>query len=260
MYVGATPYLDGGHLRNPFLLIPKVLKGFRPTIPPDCPAIVRDLMTECWQADPTQRPSFTTLSAQLGDKELQEALMTSPRVRTTDESGSDTESEEDGEGDGVAGVPRFKSDEYDPLAGGGGGGKEPRRRRRRLRVLRETRAEDRAKRLAQGSAGRPGHKRKASQSASAAVVGGNGALEPGARKRASTAGGEVGGDLDGVRVGASAAGAFAASGHVYSRQDSLSPSMMLSKREVLRGVGSVPCACLLRSRLNCRSLLVLVFC
>jgi len=40
------------------------VQGARPdmeAVPPDCPAILRDLMTTCWAADPPQRPPFTDI-------------------------------------------------------------------------------------------------------------------------------------------------------------------------------------------------------
>lgn len=36
----------------------KIVEGLRPSIPEDCPAALAQLLTQCWQADPEQRPSM----------------------------------------------------------------------------------------------------------------------------------------------------------------------------------------------------------
>jgi len=43
-----------------------IIKGLRPTIPSDCPIPVRDLIRECWQADPDLRPNFDEIYITLG--------------------------------------------------------------------------------------------------------------------------------------------------------------------------------------------------
>ncbi|KAN0019805.1 hypothetical protein ACTFIU_003027 [Dictyostelium citrinum] len=40
-------------------------ENYRPSIPPDCPVSLRKLITKCWAADPSQRPSFTEILAEL---------------------------------------------------------------------------------------------------------------------------------------------------------------------------------------------------
>jgi hypothetical protein len=40
-------------------------KGLTPTIPRNCPPLLRELMESCWQKDPTQRPTFEEICARL---------------------------------------------------------------------------------------------------------------------------------------------------------------------------------------------------
>ncbi|KAK9915364.1 hypothetical protein WJX75_008098 [Coccomyxa subellipsoidea] len=43
----------------------KVLMGYRPPIPPDMPAVYKDLMTACWDEDPASRPPFCDIERYL---------------------------------------------------------------------------------------------------------------------------------------------------------------------------------------------------
>lgn len=43
----------------------KVLMGYRPPIPPDMPAVYKDLMTACWDEDPANRPPFCDIERYL---------------------------------------------------------------------------------------------------------------------------------------------------------------------------------------------------
>ncbi|KAG0553698.1 hypothetical protein KC19_12G032200 [Ceratodon purpureus] len=45
----------------------KVLSGLRPSLPAECPALLRDLLESCWSDDPTQRPTFSTIHLRLED-------------------------------------------------------------------------------------------------------------------------------------------------------------------------------------------------
>ena len=47
----------------------KVISGYRLPKPADCPDDVYNIMTKCWAADPTERPSFSKIIDML--KEVQ---------------------------------------------------------------------------------------------------------------------------------------------------------------------------------------------
>ena len=47
------------------LMFAVVEEGRRPQIPPNCPTSLRNLITSCWDADPTKRPSFKEILEQL---------------------------------------------------------------------------------------------------------------------------------------------------------------------------------------------------
>ncbi|XP_073435645.1 tyrosine-protein kinase CSK isoform X1 [Dendrobates tinctorius] len=46
-------------------VVPRVEKGYKMDAPDGCPAIVYELMKQCWHLDPNQRPSFRKLREQL---------------------------------------------------------------------------------------------------------------------------------------------------------------------------------------------------
>lgn len=56
-----VPY-QGEH---PIRLLSKILEGFRPTVPADCPPPYRQLMEQCWQENPEARPSFFQICTDL---------------------------------------------------------------------------------------------------------------------------------------------------------------------------------------------------
>lgn len=39
--------------------------GLRPEIPKDCPQVLRNLMTKCWNSCPLKRPQFSEIQAML---------------------------------------------------------------------------------------------------------------------------------------------------------------------------------------------------
>ncbi|KAK5576661.1 hypothetical protein RB653_007805 [Dictyostelium firmibasis] len=43
----------------------KIMKGLRPTIPPECPTDMKQLITDCWNGDPKKRPSFNSILERL---------------------------------------------------------------------------------------------------------------------------------------------------------------------------------------------------
>ncbi len=45
----------------------KILSGYRMPPPPDCPPEIYELMLQCWQRDPSLRPSFKQLSTSLDE-------------------------------------------------------------------------------------------------------------------------------------------------------------------------------------------------
>ena len=77
---GATPY---GDIPNLPAVQAKVLSGYRLPCPEGCPLLVYAIMTQCWQTDPTSRPTFDELLSQLNDLKDNEAvdLLGSPTVQ-----------------------------------------------------------------------------------------------------------------------------------------------------------------------------------
>jgi len=55
------PY-DGEH---PLRVVTKILDGFRPTPPPDCPHAFKTLMENCWHNDPDKRLQWQSILAEL---------------------------------------------------------------------------------------------------------------------------------------------------------------------------------------------------
>ena len=49
-------------------LYTQVLAGQRPPIPKHCPADLSDLMQACWHKDACERPTFTHILSQVGDR------------------------------------------------------------------------------------------------------------------------------------------------------------------------------------------------
>ena len=45
-----------------------ISKNLRPSLPPDAPKDIRDLITKCWSANPDDRPTFVDICSQLGNK------------------------------------------------------------------------------------------------------------------------------------------------------------------------------------------------
>jgi serine/threonine protein kinase len=61
---------------NPFSAMPGInwskakealVAGRRPPLPKDCPELLRELIVECWQTNPVQRPAFTEICRRLQD-------------------------------------------------------------------------------------------------------------------------------------------------------------------------------------------------
>uniref|UniRef100_A0A671SQD0 Tyrosine-protein kinase n=1 Tax=Sinocyclocheilus anshuiensis TaxID=1608454 RepID=A0A671SQD0_9TELE len=48
-------------------VVPRVEKGYKMDAPDGCPAVVYDIMKECWTLDPVERPSFRELRQKLQD-------------------------------------------------------------------------------------------------------------------------------------------------------------------------------------------------
>jgi hypothetical protein len=63
----------------------QVIAGYRMPAPTNCPAEVYQLMLQCWQANPAQRPSFAQLFTQLQqlDNHQRTTTATTTTVRTT---------------------------------------------------------------------------------------------------------------------------------------------------------------------------------
>lgn len=45
-------------MNKPDIIVGVTQNSLRPTVPPDCPALYSQLMTDCWADDPSKRPSF----------------------------------------------------------------------------------------------------------------------------------------------------------------------------------------------------------
>lgn len=58
LLTGRVPYQEMTPLQA---AIGVVQKGLRPTIPPDCPAPLANIMRQCWAKNPKDRPSFESL-------------------------------------------------------------------------------------------------------------------------------------------------------------------------------------------------------
>jgi serine/threonine protein kinase len=48
-------------------LLQKILKGERPPLPDDCPTLLANLITRCWDTDPCNRPGFLQVCNELLD-------------------------------------------------------------------------------------------------------------------------------------------------------------------------------------------------
>lgn len=74
LYEIATRSLPFDHVKTPFstVLIDMVAKGERPIVPEHLylPAGYLDLMRDCWQNEPTQRPSFMDIVSVVDALEL----------------------------------------------------------------------------------------------------------------------------------------------------------------------------------------------
>lgn len=55
-------------------------KGVRPTIPPDCPVALADIMTRCWDSNPDVRPVFSHIVKMLEEAQV-EIFLTVRRAR-----------------------------------------------------------------------------------------------------------------------------------------------------------------------------------
>jgi serine/threonine protein kinase len=56
------PYSEYPDMKHDFqIIIQAATRDIRPTLPPSCPASVAALVTQCWAADPAQRPSCAEL-------------------------------------------------------------------------------------------------------------------------------------------------------------------------------------------------------
>lgn len=55
LLTGHLPYEDMGAVQAAFCV---VHENTRPPIPPDCPALLKDLMCRCWTTEPEERPEF----------------------------------------------------------------------------------------------------------------------------------------------------------------------------------------------------------
>eukprot|EP00026_Physarum_polycephalum_P000670 Phypoly_transcript_00671.p1 GENE.Phypoly_transcript_00671~~Phypoly_transcript_00671.p1 ORF type:complete len:807 (+),score=131.97 Phypoly_transcript_00671:1680-4100(+) len=61
IYTRAFPYQN----EHPIKAVTKIVAGYRPPIPADCPAPYKELMTRCWAIDPEQRPGWSEIVATL---------------------------------------------------------------------------------------------------------------------------------------------------------------------------------------------------
>jgi len=50
---------------NPLKASNKILQGYRPPIPDDCPPLLHELLEACWSAKPEQRPAWPAITEQL---------------------------------------------------------------------------------------------------------------------------------------------------------------------------------------------------
>jgi serine/threonine protein kinase len=48
-------------------LLHVILKGGRPPLPDDCPTLLANLITRCWDTDPCNRPGFLQVCNELSD-------------------------------------------------------------------------------------------------------------------------------------------------------------------------------------------------
>jgi uncharacterized membrane protein YgcG len=87
-----------------------VQKGLRPTLPPNCPPVLAEVMLACWDASPAHRPTFKDLTPRL------QALLESAREEEARGGGKG------GAGGSGAGAPRSGLLSKLNLRGGGGGG------------------------------------------------------------------------------------------------------------------------------------------
>nr|XP_043628565.1 serine/threonine-protein kinase STY13-like [Erigeron canadensis]XP_043628566.1 serine/threonine-protein kinase STY13-like [Erigeron canadensis] len=74
LITGKLPYQN---LKDVQLAFAVVNKGLRPTIPDDCLPIFREIMTRCWDVEPTVRPHFTEVVQMLEKAEIE--IMTTVR-------------------------------------------------------------------------------------------------------------------------------------------------------------------------------------
>ena len=65
IYTQSRPYEE----ITSWVIPTKVMEGYRPHIPEDCPELFRNLMVECWDQSPHKRPSFMEIF-QLLDKNI----------------------------------------------------------------------------------------------------------------------------------------------------------------------------------------------
>ncbi|KAL8181588.1 UNVERIFIED_CONTAM: putative serine/threonine protein phosphatase [Gekko kuhli] len=62
-------------------VIGRIENGERLPMPPNCPPTLYSLMTKCWAYDPSRRPRFTELKAQLNTILEEEKLQQEERMR-----------------------------------------------------------------------------------------------------------------------------------------------------------------------------------
>ena len=67
---GATPYPSLGNLH----VISAVIAGHRLGKPEGGPALVGEMMLQCWETDASRRPDFTTMHARLSSLARQQAV------------------------------------------------------------------------------------------------------------------------------------------------------------------------------------------
>jgi serine/threonine protein kinase len=76
-----TRQIPFDHLDRDFDIINAIKKGQRPTIPDECPKVLKDLIPRCWKQDPSHRPGITEIIKVLEDednkKEFQEVVAAS---------------------------------------------------------------------------------------------------------------------------------------------------------------------------------------
>lgn len=74
LITGMLPYQNLTDLNAAFAV---VNKGIRPAIPDDCLPVLSEIMTRCWDVEPTVRPPFTEVVKMLKNAETE--IMTTVR-------------------------------------------------------------------------------------------------------------------------------------------------------------------------------------